>query len=160
MKTQHPLTSSLWDYIINFQQISAQDGLQNTKINAEFGESTFQVSANVLKFESKRSTLVVLKDITKERKLEKNSLEAKQKSLLIASASHELRNPLNGLISMLELMAGHVPKEIEENLEIATHSSFFLLNVVNDILVCYFKCIIKGFCTNWGRRTKTQLCIL
>jgi signal transduction histidine kinase len=139
MKTLYPLTSNLWDYINNFNQINSQDGIQGPSINAELGRSAFQISGTAFRFGDKRTTLIVMNEITKVKELEKTYLDAKQKSLLIASASHELRNPLNGLISMLELMAGHVPQEVEENLEIATHSSFFLLNVVNDILVYYLK---------------------
>lgn len=54
----------------------------------------------------------------------------------MATASHELRNPLNGILGMLELMKSHVSSspQIFEHWQVAYNSSNLLQCLVNDIL--------------------------
>ena len=57
------------------------------------------------------------------------------KNQLLASVSHDLRTPLNGLIGMLELSLIKTTDVVVKNyLDLAKKSSFFLNYLVNDIL--------------------------
>ena len=57
------------------------------------------------------------------------------KSAFLASVSHEVRTPLNGLLGMLELMLREeLPADQRERAEIAQRSGLTLLALINDIL--------------------------
>ena len=57
------------------------------------------------------------------------------KSAFLASVSHEVRTPLNGLLGMLELMLREeLPPDQRERAEIAQRSGLTLLALINDVL--------------------------
>ena len=57
------------------------------------------------------------------------------KDKLLATVSHDLRTPLNGLVGILELLSTKiVEKEAKKYLRIATRCSNLLLFMINDIL--------------------------
>jgi len=54
----------------------------------------------------------------------------------MATASHELRNPLNGIVGMLELIERHVKENlsVHKYWQVAYNSSNLLQFLVNDLL--------------------------
>jgi signal transduction histidine kinase/ActR/RegA family two-component response regulator len=86
---------------------------------------------------------VVLRDITNlektVRELEKAKYEAEQankaKSEFLATISHEIRTPINGIVGMAELLkSAMLSEEEKENLKVLEHLAEALLNIINDIL--------------------------
>lgn len=83
------------------------------------------------------------RDDTEQKQAELHLLEAKQqaeaasiaKSRFMATISHEVRTPLNGVLGMLELLLSTQMDERQRNLtETASRSGKILLGLINDIL--------------------------
>ncbi len=86
---------------------------------------------------------VIINDITGIKNAEEQMKKAKEeaeranrfKSDFLASMSHEIRSPLNGLMGMLELLLmTELEGQQREYLMIAKRSSDSLLNIVNNVL--------------------------
>jgi signal transduction histidine kinase/ActR/RegA family two-component response regulator len=86
---------------------------------------------------------IVLRDITNLEKIIKELEEAKYKaeeankakSEFLATISHEIRTPINGIIGMTELLKSAILSEEEkENLKVLEHLAESLLNIISDIL--------------------------
>lgn len=83
-----------------------------------------------------------LVDITQRLAAEQLRLQKEQaesasnaKSDFLAGMSHEMRTPLNGIVSMLDLMGeGELSEQQTKHLQIARRSSTTLLTIINDIL--------------------------
>jgi len=60
--------------------------------------------------------------------------EVEKKTSLLATASHEIRNPLTAVLGMAELLESADPKERQEYIEAIKQSGNFMLQVVNDVL--------------------------
>jgi PAS domain S-box-containing protein len=81
-------------------------------------------------------------DITEKKYMEKAEINAAKmrasndaKGNFLASMSHEMRTPLNGVLGMLQLaMSYELPQEVRKNVQNAYMSGEHLLNLVNDIL--------------------------
>ena len=59
----------------------------------------------------------------------------RSKDRLLASVSHELRNPLNGILANIELVMSEIKNEIhQEGLKIAMNSGQILLNLINNLI--------------------------
>ena len=61
---------------------------------------------------------------------------SKLKSLMLSTASHEFRNPVSGIISMLNIIDedGNLAESVKEYMEIAKSCSDLLLFLANDML--------------------------
>ena len=57
----------------------------------------YEIKVRLIKYNAQQSVIVVFKDIRKLKDLEIANAAARQKSLLIATASHEFRTPINGI---------------------------------------------------------------
>lgn len=64
-------------------------------------EKELQVFQKIIKINEKASILISFRDITHLSLLETTKMLSSHKSILMATAAHELRNPLNGVIGML-----------------------------------------------------------
>jgi len=81
-------------------------------------------------------------DITEKKYIEKAQINAAKmrasndaKGNFLASMSHEMRTPLNGVLGMLQLaMSYELPHAVRKNVQNAYMSGEHLLNLVNDIL--------------------------
>ena len=81
-------------------------------------------------------------DITEKKYIEKAQINAAKmrasndaKGNFLASMSHEMRTPLNGVLGMLQLAMSHpLPSVVMQNVQNAYMSGEHLLNLVNDIL--------------------------
>ena len=88
-----------------------------------------------LKWNSKCCILMILADITESHRIkELRNLDA-YKDQLLATVSHDLRTPLNGMLGMMELVSLNLnEKKDKKNMNIAQASGHLLLNMINDIL--------------------------
>ena len=59
---------------------------------------------------------------------------SKLKTLMLGAASHEFRNPLSGLISMLSILEPTISEEMKHYLQVAKSSADLLLFLSNDFL--------------------------
>lgn len=80
----------------------------------------------------------LIQERTRELEQEKNrALElSRAKSEFVATMSHEIRTPINGIIGVLKLLESDLgePSESKKLVEIAQHSSYTLLHIINDVL--------------------------
>lgn len=89
------------------------------------------------KLQSKISIFLSLHNMRHELQIEKEkALEAvKAKGEFLANMSHEIRTPMNGIIGTIGLLLdGETTTEQNELLQMASHSGYSLLTIINDIL--------------------------
>ncbi len=83
----------------------------------------------------KEINLITLRDMSQMLELERQKGINKLKTLVFAQAAHEFRNPLNGIISSLDLIYSYVNhSEGGAYYKIAKNCSNIMLSLVNDIL--------------------------
>lgn len=68
------------------------------------GVRTLQVFSQIIKTGKTSLVLTTVRDMTKWISLEKQKQMSKLKTVAFASAAHEFKNPLNGIISALEIL--------------------------------------------------------
>jgi len=91
-----------------------------------------ELEVNTINFDNKPVFLLVIRDITERKEIEK------MKNEFISIVSHELRTPLTSIRGALGLIAssslGEVPDKIANLVDIAYKNSMRLGNLINDIL--------------------------
>jgi len=110
------------------------------------GEDMFlEISASPVKSETEtvRGVVYFIADVSKRKAAERDLVKAKEaaetaataKTSFLAMMSHEIRNPLNGVIGMAELLSNTtLSKKQREYLDSILLSGETLLSVINDIL--------------------------
>ncbi len=87
--------------------------------------------------------VVVLRDISKEKKYEAVLRDSKEKAEeanrlktnFLTNISHEIRTPMNGIIGIIEMLKEkRLSKEQEELTEMLNYSAERLLSIINDVL--------------------------
>jgi len=155
--TIHPGISILNEKIISFTgsnfrgyYLEAFKGLK-TSFEKEFFINNeiklFQFSFTPIKIENNAKIIGITiygRDITKERIREKELIEsknqteliAKSKEAFLANMSHEIRTPLNGIIGFTKLLIENksINDEVLNQLNIIKRSGDILLVLINDIL--------------------------
>jgi nitrogen-specific signal transduction histidine kinase len=94
----------------------------------------YQITVKHLRINGLLHSLVIVKDIRHIKDLEEQVEFTNYKNLLVATASHEFRTPLNGILGMLTVLENYINEEGKYFLRVATNSSTFLLNLINDML--------------------------
>lgn len=150
IKESNPAIESIWGYSIeecigqhinmlfNFE-CEVKDGLslcfkknslEGKRKNGE--KFPMEVSLSDVMIEDKKVNLLVIRDITERKKMEK------MKSEFVSTVSHELRTPLTSIRGSLGLVIsgklGDIPEKANKLLEIANNNSTRLTNLINDIL--------------------------
>lgn len=82
---------------------------------------------------NKKFLFVTLRDMSTWLELQRAKSASNYKTLAFAQAAHEFRNPLNGIISSLDLMGDNIDKN-NTYYQIARSCSNNMLFLVNDIL--------------------------
>ncbi len=101
---------------------------------------------NIVKNKKGKKTgiLFVFRDISEQRRIEKEIIRAKEKaeenditkSAFLANMSHEIRTPMNGILGFAELLKNPdiTAEEREEYIGLIEKSGERMLNIVNDII--------------------------
>ncbi|QJC53888.1 response regulator [Paenibacillus albicereus] len=140
--TYHPGYSYFYDELtkINNQQMVT---LRQTikKLSAQVVEKMEQELRAFDEFSALNNELVsVQRQLAKtniELKLAKESAEQanRSKSVFLATMSHEIRSPMNGIIAMSELLAqSELSEQQRDSVSIILDSGQLLLTIINDIL--------------------------
>ena len=110
----------------NFQTMIYRGG------NSEF---YFDIKVGRIHWQNEQAFLILMSDISAVKLVRKLQELDAYKDRLLATVSHDLRTPLNGLNGILELLTSRLfEKEIQKYLKIATRCSGLLLFMINDIL--------------------------
>jgi len=119
---------------------------QNTQLNREKSEKSFEspetkffkVKIFPLNWDGKEAIALIFDDVTHEKLFMELKLADKNKDLVIASISHELRTPINGMLGLIEIvkkkLAVDIDSEVFTYVEACRSSSLLLLNLVNSTL--------------------------
>ncbi len=111
----------------------------------KIGEATrwFDLTSSPATWERMEARQLILVDVTDQVMVEKTLSLAKEKaeaaaqakSSFLAMMSHEIRSPMNGIISVAELLSqGRLSEEQQKLVGVINQSAETLLTVINDIL--------------------------
>lgn len=104
--------------------------IDGTRKNGE--KFPVEISISEITIEDNNVNLLVIRDITERKKMEK------MKSEFVSTVSHELRTPLTSIRGSLGLVLsgtlGPLPEKAVKLLDIANNNSTRLTNLINDIL--------------------------
>jgi signal transduction histidine kinase len=127
----------LWDHLINLD-IDAERCISPSSfstITAVKSDRELQIRIKQIVYNNSNALLVILDENLEIYALKEELNKAKSAITMIASNSHELRIPLSGVISAIEIMQETISEELRPYHEIALTSARHLLSVVNDVLV-------------------------
>lgn len=101
-------------------------------IKKDGSEFPVEIDVSEIVFENKQSTMLVIRDITERKKIDK------MKSEFVSTVSHELRTPLTSIKGSLGLVTsgvfGVLPDKVTNLINIANNNCTRLTNLINDIL--------------------------
>ena len=83
----------------------------------------------------KKSLLVLMKNISPL--IEKAQADLKYKEMQMVTVTHELRTPVSGILSLLDLLQHESNHKGNEFINIIRNIAHFLLNLINDIMVLH-----------------------
>jgi len=108
----------------------------------DFERKTFKVKIFPIMWNEQDAIALIFDDITHEKTImELTKIADKNKDLVIAMISHELRTPINGMLGLMEIVKKKLANlqsteksDIFSYIEACKSSSYLLLNLVNSIL--------------------------
>jgi len=144
----NPSLESIWGYSLSevigkkidlllsldFENTEKEDCLATVSCGIKKNGQEFpvEVDAREIDFDNRKVTLLVIKDITERKKIEK------MKNEFISTVSHELRTPLTSIRGSLGLIIsgvlGAIPEKALELANVANNNCIRLVNLINDIL--------------------------
>ncbi|MCT4655564.1 MAG: ATP-binding protein [Cohaesibacter sp.] len=116
------------------RQLHVADPLHERLIETKKGPRWFRWTETLMRSAQRKETLrlIIARDITAFKRVEAAS---EAKSRFLATISHEMRTPLNGVIGMANLLqATDVSPEQESYIQALRQSGSSLLSLVNDVL--------------------------
>jgi signal transduction histidine kinase len=84
-------------------------------------------------FNNRDTLLVLFEDISPL--VEKSKADLKCKEMQMVTVTHELRTPVSGILSLLELLQFETNPKGKQYVQIIINIAHFLLNLINDIMV-------------------------
>ena len=97
-------------------------------------EEYYEINKCSISFGKAKTELYTLKDISAFMKLEQTITDKKVEQMLTATMSHEMRNPLNAMLQMHDVMEPHVVGEEGRLLwKVSKNSCIFLLYLIHDM---------------------------
>lgn len=126
--------TSLRTYLLrNF--IEANAILYCTYRDHENVKKKYKVQIFPFMWDNQQTNILILSDMTAEETISRLKLEDELKDKAISVISHELRNPIGGVIGMLEKMKRFVKDaEIVKTVDICKANADYLLSLLNSIL--------------------------
>ena len=127
-RIHHMVSNSREAEINNFQNmmVSVKDKSEQKHFDLKYGK---------INWNSREEILVILNDVSDNRKLVELRRMHKRKDLMLATVSHDLRTPLNGLLAHVEVARDSEKIEsVRKALKIAIKSGRILQHMINDIL--------------------------
>lgn len=149
IETCNPAVESIWGYSIHevlgkklnlllhfeYENIKKKFYLSKKEffgIKKNGEEFPVEIDISEIDFENKKVTLLVIRDITERKKIDK------MKNEFVSTVSHELRTPLTSIKGSLGLIIsgafGVLPNQTHKLLDIANNNCTRLTNLINDIL--------------------------
>ena len=103
--------------------------------SAENEENLFDFQTGRISWQNEPAFLILMSDISAVKMVKKLKELDSYKNRLLATVSHDLRTPLNGIIGIIEILFGKIQeKELRKLLKISLRSANLLLFMINDIL--------------------------
>ncbi len=132
------------DFVQKLQSSRIIDGME-IDFHLKNGDIiTALTHATFMELEDERFILAMFVDITERKQMEKELCQARDdaeaatraKSAFLASMSHELRSPLNGVLGYAQLlqMDNRLVDDQLHDINVIYHSGQHLLNMINEIL--------------------------
>jgi len=149
IKSCNPATESIWGHsapeilgknldLLVHHECGSQSEKTCLSARTSFGikksgeEFPIEIDVSEILFEDEKLTLLVIRDVTERKKIEK------MKNEFISTVSHELRTPLTSIKGALGLVTsgalGVLPDKINNLINIANSNCTRLTNLINDIL--------------------------
>jgi two-component system, NarL family, capsular synthesis sensor histidine kinase RcsC len=115
----------------------------------------FELKYRKIIFQQKKALMFILRDVGMLEKLLQVQKESKYKEMLMTTVTHELRTPVNGILSNVEMLREYVPQEAQIFITVSENSCLLLINLINDILeIKLFNSQLPGFLKNKRRKTE------
>jgi signal transduction histidine kinase len=107
----------------------------------------FEACAKTIQYEGGDCKFVTVKDLTMSIQLERELISKKYEKVFLASFTHELVTPLNGLLGLLEFLEKSITTpEIKFYVDTAQSTGILLLYLIQDVIEIYkmgSNCIIQ-----------------
>lgn len=123
------------EYMRRLDQLPGQlqrAGMETIALRSDGSEIPVEISFSRLNLDNQQIYSGILRDVSERKRI--NTI----KSEFISTVSHELRTPLTSIRGALGLVidgiAGHVPEQVREMINIAHNNSERLIRLINDIL--------------------------
>ncbi len=142
--TNSCIAGSLWDKLVAYQTEVGDRPSDEPRNLGEFihtptkdAEAAVHYSARVetIRWKDGLASLLHMVDITASKKAQREALDKKYKNLLLTTASHELRTPINGVLGGMQLIDECTDiAKVREYSKMMRCSCKMLVNITDDIL--------------------------
>ncbi|MEM7370136.1 MAG: ATP-binding protein [Bacteroidota bacterium] len=123
--------------------VSSDGGKEFLGKNIEGKEFPLEFSISVINLEDESFLLLIMKDISERKRIERELILAKEtaiesakaKAQFLSNMSHEIRTPMNAVLGLTEMLMEEDPRQDQlDTLKILKFSGDNLLVIINDIL--------------------------